>query len=359
MSGPRVGLVLGAGGIMGGAWLTGGLLALAEETGWDPGSADRMVGTSAGSMLGTLLAGGVPPWFMVAHSAGRDFEGVNGRDGRPAASANRAGGGEFRLDRSLPRIGPGSWRLVARSLMAPDQHTASTRTIGWLPRGIISTEPLKDIVRRVTPSGWAQHPSFWVVACDYATGERVVFGSPGAPEADLADAVAASCAIPAFYRPVRINGRQYVDGGVRSTSNLDVLSGLGLDLVISMNPTSSLHPVRAWNPIERIADLNRSNQGRRLGREAKILRSEGTDVVLIQPLAEDLEAMGPNLMARRGRNRVIATARRTVARQLRSDGVRGLLRDLPAGTPYMVREPEGATAEWDRLREEALAARFS
>ena len=70
---PRVGLVLGAGGVMGGAWLTGGLEALATETGWDPASADNVVGTSAGSMMGALLVSGVPPWFMVAHSAGERF----------------------------------------------------------------------------------------------------------------------------------------------------------------------------------------------------------------------------------------------------------------------------------------------
>ena len=57
----RIGLVLGAGGIQGGAWLTGGLAALAEETGWDPAEADYVVGTSAGSMIGALCAAGVPP----------------------------------------------------------------------------------------------------------------------------------------------------------------------------------------------------------------------------------------------------------------------------------------------------------
>src|SRR5215212_11635325 len=78
----RVGLVLGAGGVMGGAWLTGGLEAIARETGWAPASAEYVVGTSAGSMMGALLASGVPPWFMVAHSKGDSFEGLTGADGR-------------------------------------------------------------------------------------------------------------------------------------------------------------------------------------------------------------------------------------------------------------------------------------
>src|SRR5215210_2458140 len=102
----KVGLVLGAGGVMGGAWLTGGLEALARETRWDPGSADHIVGTSAGSLMGSLLAAGIPPWFMVAHSAGEVFDGLAGPDGRAARDANRSGGAVFRLDRGIPRIGP-------------------------------------------------------------------------------------------------------------------------------------------------------------------------------------------------------------------------------------------------------------
>src|SRR5262245_45667088 len=66
----RIGLVVGAGGVQGGAWLTGGLDALASTTGWDPATADVVVGTSAGSVISSLCVAGIPPWFMVAHSAG-------------------------------------------------------------------------------------------------------------------------------------------------------------------------------------------------------------------------------------------------------------------------------------------------
>src|SRR6266516_7382337 len=107
----KVGLVLGAGGIQGGAWLTVGLYALAAETGWDPSSADYVVGTSAGSMIGALCASGVPPWFMVAHSAGETFDGVVDADGRPAEQADRSAGAVFKLERALPPVGPGSLPL--------------------------------------------------------------------------------------------------------------------------------------------------------------------------------------------------------------------------------------------------------
>src|SRR5687767_13353412 len=193
---PRGGLVLGAGGEMGGAWLTGALHALADETGWDPASADHVVGTSAGAMIGSLCASGVPPWFMVAHSAGERFDGLVDAEGRPAEEADRSGGAVFRLERALPPIGPGSWRLALKALRNPLHHAPGAHLSGWLPRGMISTAPLKDTIRRAVPSGWSSHPKLWVIACDYATGERVVFGRDDAPDADLADAVAASCAIP-------------------------------------------------------------------------------------------------------------------------------------------------------------------
>src|SRR5256714_10109878 len=342
----RVGLVLGAGGVMGGAWLTGGLEAIARETGWDPAEADYIVGTSAGSMMGGLLACGVPPWFMVAHSKGDSFEGLTGADGRPASTADRAAGATFGLHKGPPPIGPGSWKLIANSLSAPMDHRPTALFAGWLPRGFISTDPLKDTIRRVAPTGWADHPNLWIVACDYATGRRVAFGREDAPDADLADAVAASCAIPGFYHPVTIGDRRYVDGGLWSTSNLDVLRREQLDLVICLNPTSSLHPTHALNPADRIAEFVRGQSCKRLRWEAKRLRANGTGVVLVQPTSEDLALMGPNPMSTANRNPVIGTAIRTVGEQLREAHNSQLLAALPEGEPYKVTRPEGPPSTW-------------
>ena len=345
----KVGLVLGAGGVMGGAWLTGGLEALARETQWDPGSADYIVGTSAGSMMGSLIASDVPPWFMVAHSAGEVFEGLAGPDGRAAADADRAGGALFRLDRRLPRIGPGSWSMIARGLARPGSRTPTSVICGLLPEGLISTEPIKDTVRRAVPGDWPDHPRLWAVATDYATGERVPLGRADAPRAEIGDAVAASCAIPGFYRPVTIAGRRYVDGGVWSTSNLDILCDEAPDLVICLNPTSSLHPPRAWNPAHRVAHFFRRTSGRVLGSEAKLLRAAGAEVVLVQPTDEDHAVMGANLMATRNRNLVIETAIETVGRQLREPGTGELLRDLPAGEPHKLARPDGPPESWPQI----------
>ena len=345
----RVGLVLGAGGVQGGAWLTGGLDALASTTGWDPATADVVVGTSAGSVISSLCVAGIPPWFMVAHSAGETFEGVTDARGRPASEADRSGGARYQLAKAWPPIGPGSWSLAMRSLRSPHRMSPGAAFAGWAPRGFISTEPLKEIIRSAVPSGWTEHPNHWAVACDYATGRRVAFGREGSPKADLADAVAASCAIPGFYHPVEIAGRRYVDGGIYSTSNLDLVRDEHLDLVICLNPTSSLHPARAWNPVERFGKLMRNAAGRRLGSEAKKVRAGGAEVILIQPTAEDLAVIGPNLMSSKDRNPVIQTAQRTVAAQLAEH--RDALAELPPGDERRVRRPPGDPATWPRLDE--------
>ncbi|MGZ4277531.1 MAG: patatin-like phospholipase family protein [Solirubrobacteraceae bacterium] len=339
----RIGLVLGAGGVLGGAWVVGALEALAAETGWDPGSADHIVGTSAGAMVGALCAAGVPPWFMLAHSLGETPAGDEGEE--PAdAEATRAAGAMYRLHRGMPSLGPGSWRLAAASLARPYRYSPAAVLAGWLPSGLVSTEPLKATVRRVAGDSWAPHPGLWIMACDYATGRRVAFGREDAPPASLADAVAASCAIPGFYRPVEIGGRRYVDGGVASTSNLDVLARVEPDLVICLNPTSSLHASQQRRPADRAAAALRQASGRRLGREARRVRAAGAEVVLIQPTVQDLDAMGTNLMSARRRNRVIEVAVRTVGRHLCQPEIRARLADLPPGVPDLVRRPPGQAA---------------
>ncbi len=365
---PRIGLVLGAGGVLGAAWLTGALQAIASETGWDPGSSDHIVGTSAGAMIGALVACGVPPWFMVAHSAGEEIDGLRDGRGEPVATDDRSAGAGYRLHRGAPVLGPGSWRLAISSLARPYKYSPAALLAGWLPLGPVSTEPFKETIRRVCQEQWAPHPNYWPMAVDYQTGQRVAFGREDAPQAELPDAVAASCAIPGFYRAVEIAGRRYVDGGLSSASNLDALENEHLDLVIALNPMSSLHASDPRTLGERLAFAMRQAAGRSLGSEAKRVRAVGTEVVLIQPTVHDLDVMGTNLMSSRRRHEVIETAVRTVTDHLRQSPVGERLAELPPGLPELVKRPNGpvrslpdfpalARARWSRPQTQMVAHR--
>ena len=311
---PKVGLVLGAGGVLGGAWTAGALYALVSETGWDPNDADYIVGTSAGSVLAALIAGGVPPCLMLPDSAAELFQDLIGPSGALVLAAGRANGNGFP---TLPLPVPGSWRLSVSGIRHPRTEMLRLLT-GLLPRGFFSTEPIKSTVRRVVHSGWVRHPNCWIVACDYTTGERVAFGQKDAPPADMADAVAASCAIPGFYRPVEIGGHHYVDGGLHSMSNVDLLAGLGLDLVICLSPMSTRAQLRSWDPMAQIAAATRRLGTSRLDREVAKLQAGGTRVLVLEPQADDLAAIGHNVMNARRRNEVVQLALETVGKQLRS-----------------------------------------
>jgi NTE family protein len=320
----KVGLVLGAGGVLGASWLIGALEALESETGWSPSQADRIVGTSAGSVVGSFVAAGIAPAHMAAYNAGRSLEGFAEAELRAEILVERTSGAELRLQRALPKLGPGSWRLAVATLMRPHRHAPSAVLAGWLPRGFISTEPIRRLVEAFVDGDWPDHPGYWAVAADYGSGKRVPFGRADAPPARVADAVAASCAIPSFYHPVRIGSRRYIDGGVCSPSNLDLLRGEDVDLVVCLNPMSSVAQASGGSPSDRVAALLRAQNGRRLGREAEKLRAAGKQVVIVQPEAADVALMGLNLMSGRRRVEVMEQARKSVAlalRRLRADGI--------------------------------------
>lgn len=291
---------------------------------------------------------------MVAHSAGEEFSGVRDARGEPASAADRAAGASFRLHRGAPALGPGSWRLAVSSLVRPRRYSPAAVMAGWLPLGPVSTEPLKDTVRRVCAEPWAPHPGFRAISVDYRTGRRVAFGREGSPPAELPDAVAASCAIPGFFRAVDIDGRRYVDGGLTSASNLDMVLDEGLDLVIALNPMSSRDVGASRTLADRVSSAIRQNAGRRLGGEAKRLRAAGAEVILIQPAAGDLEAMGANLMSRGRRNLVIDTAVETTAEHLRESPAGERLAALPPGLAALIRRPPGSASSWPDFK--ALAA---
>src|SRR4051812_33860397 len=108
----RTGLVLGAGGIVGGSWLVGALEAVQSETGWNAADAEIICGTPAGSVVGALTAQGLPPELMSAYIGGGSIDEIEELAEQGDATAERMNEASYSLQRALPPIGPGSWRMA-------------------------------------------------------------------------------------------------------------------------------------------------------------------------------------------------------------------------------------------------------
>jgi NTE family protein len=295
----QVGLVLGGGGVVGAAWMVGALQAVEDECGLRVHDATRVLGTSAGALVGALGAAGVSPTEMAESAV----------DSASSLVGSYRGAGR-------PQLTVGSPRLAAAMLRGQRDRSLTAMVMGLLPRGVVNTEPIHRLVEAVHDGAWPLDPSLRIVACDYATGQRVTFGSDWAPRPTVGAAVAASCAIPGFFRPVRIGERDYVDGGIHSHSNLDMIAGEALDVVICLNPMSSRVAPRGTTMLERLAAARRRRSAAILDGERRKLAA-GTEVIVLEPCLEDLAAMGLNPMARDRAERVIARARISVARTLR------------------------------------------
>jgi NTE family protein len=162
-------------------------------------------------------------------------------------------------------------------------------------------------------SHWVERGQTWIVAVDYDSGRRVVFGRDGAPEARLADAVVASCSVPGWYSPVVIDGRRYVDGGVRSATSLGLVAGQDIEEVCVLAPMASLVADRRYAPHLRLERRVRSFFTHALLRDVRALRAMGVKVTVLTPGPEDLAVMGINLMDPRRRLAVLETSLRTSA----------------------------------------------
>jgi NTE family protein len=315
----RVGLVLGAGGVVGQAYHAGVLSALDAELGWDPRSADHIVGTSAGSISGTLLRLGVHASDLAA-LATRSPLSLEG-----ASLVQRIHPDSSNLPAPPPTDLLRPWRppsaaLLARLARRPWGFRPEVAAMTMLPKGRIDlthrAAPLHAMVGENWPDG------LWICAARRDDGARVVFGRRGSPGAPLAAAVLASCAIPAYFAPVTIGGREYFDGGVHSTTNSDVLRTERLDVVVVVSPMSADRP-RFGAPDA----LIRWSAHKRLDHEARRLERAGSVVVRIEPGQSSKDAMGLNPMSDDRSHEVVAAARAETARLLAD----GCLRRL--GTP--------------------------
>ena len=235
----RRGLVLGGGGVLGFAWMVGALRVLEDEEGFDARGVDICVGTSAGSILAALIGMHVGVDAILRHQQGIPLP----ADPRIDWDHRTDTGGPLP---PRPNFGVGSPDLLRRAARHPSRVPPLVAASALLPRGRGTLEPVHRMIEGLSfalldggrrtrsadaTSPWPRRPQTWIVTIDYRSGRRVVLGRAGAPRASIADAVQASCAIPAWYPPVMIEGRPYVDGGTWSPASADLLVDAGLDEV--------------------------------------------------------------------------------------------------------------------------------
>jgi predicted acylesterase/phospholipase RssA len=303
--------------VAGAAWEIGALRALDELIDRSVLDLDLYVGVSGGAFVSTLLAAGISPREIYDEGvAGPALPGVVPPLFRVGlrevlAHSRRAPGVLFRaLVASLPG-GKGSLPDAALSLFE------------MLPAGLLDNSGVRDSLaqilhRRGVPDDFAALARpLRVVAVDLDRAEAVAFGRKGRRDVPVSRAVQASAALPGLYRPVRIEGRDYVDGGVKKTAHVNLAIREGARLVICINPMVPLRNAGAHPPlpgpisgrgIAYVLDqaLRIMLHGRmEYGLERYRAEHPEVDILVLQPDPEDLRMFHYNIL-RYGARGVVA-----------------------------------------------------
>lgn len=311
-------LVLGGGGVAGAAFHIGSLLALNDAFGdFSVNDFDIIVGTSAGAFVGSLLANGVTPETLARSQLGDSTEIP------PVKRAEILRKVRGRIPRGL-LSSAGAVRSTLRQVTRSRLDTSLVDTFFSVTEGLASwrlysTKGIESYLSQVlsmeghTNSFSELHKQLFVIATDLDTAERTVFGEDHRSEASISQAVSASAAIPIIYEPVRIKGREYLDGGLRSATNLDVAVAHGASFVVLVNPlVPYLHDARYLlkgfdSPVLHVSD---GGLGRLVAQVFRIMahaqlekeidlvtaRYPEVDILVIEPHRDDEHLFVFNLM---------------------------------------------------------------
>jgi NTE family protein len=245
-------LVLGGGGVTGVAWELGVLAGLAG-VGVDLTGADLVIGTSAGSVVGAIITGGEP----VQRAYERQLE--------PAPTEKVA------------KVGLGviiRYAGAAFTSRDPQRSRANLGRMAIAARTVPERERRDIIAARLRGLAWSPAQRLLVTAVAADDGEFVAFDRDSG--VSLVDAVAASCAVPLVWPPATVNGRRYVDGGVRTPANVDLASGSDVVVVLAPIAVAALPSGRPRAQLDALP--------------------AGTRTLLVTPDAQARRAIGRNVL---------------------------------------------------------------
>lgn len=307
----RTALVLAGGGITGAVYEIGALRAMNDMlVNQSVNDFDIYVGTSAGALVGAMIANGMTPDEMMQAIEDNHPE-VRGIQANDIFQAN--------VGEALRRI-PGLPATLFRSLRAYASHfnDMTLTDLVWtladlLPSGLYSGSALERYLDEVLArSGGVNRfdlleKDLYIVATDLDTGERAVFGKGGEGVVPVSRAVAASSAVPLLYKPVDIYGKQYIDGGIRGNASIDLAIEAGAELVVCINPLVPINAREVYGDDRHVSDGGMraiSSQVLRvllhsgLRYHIKNLRHKypHVDIILIEPRPDDQRMFGYDLM---------------------------------------------------------------
>ena len=294
-----IGIVLSSGGHHAVAHHAGVLDGLHKATGWDPRNANILVGTSAGSFTAITLRAGLSAPDLASYYLGEKIS----AEGR--AITDRVTTNIQVPDNNLqPRnCRPAKLKLLVRELLTSGQPRPMTALAGILPLGKVDGSSISERAEQIHPQPWPSKPT-WICAVNLDNGHRTVFGKDDV-ETNIGSAVQASTAIPGYFTPVQIGNNRYVDGGIHSTTNADLLAPLQLDLVIiSSSKTASPGLGEAVE-----FSLSRTWHSRTLQREIKKITTQDTKVLTFQPTSSDLVRRDSSDMDETNTKEICADAR--------------------------------------------------
>jgi len=335
----KTALVLGGGGFTGGVYEIGALRALdLLAVNSTVNNFDVYVGTSAGSFIAALCANGVTPEEMmrvVTRQGTPSFKDIDIGDLLRPNLVEFARKGALMPLRAL---------ALARQLLSqPGGVSLMDVVMGLadgLPSGLYTGAGIESYLHKVL-SEPGRTDSFAELACelyltatDLDTCERVVFGVEGSEETPISTAVRASGALPMVYAPVQVNDRELIDGGIVSTTNLDLAVQAGAKLVVVINPivpfvndfSTTVRTMRGTRP-RRVSDMGFAQIGyqvfklvahQRLHELAKHWeeRYPGVDIVLIEPEPTDELMFQTSMMSFTSRVEIARHGFESVTKQL-------------------------------------------